>query len=55
MGLPTDSNFKVSLGMQKTKGKVSLPDRSEMRVMLSDWATVRDEPLEVYIYRLNQK
>ena len=39
----------VSLRIQKTEGKVSLPHRSEVGVILLDWMTARGEPLAVYI------
>jgi len=34
--LPTDSNCMIGLGMQNTEDEVSLPNGSEVRVLLLD-------------------
>jgi len=49
VSFPIDSNFMVSLGMQKIEVKLRLPHRSEVGVMLPDWVTAKGEPLAVYI------
>ena len=52
--MPTDNNCILSLGMQNTEDKLSLPDGLEVGVMLPDWVTARGAPLALYI-KVNQK